>query len=128
MMNEFNPEAAAQAQSQPGVFSFVERLHGRGFPKDEVKIYLDEENAFKRNELAAKAQIEKDPKIAKKIEEEIAQLDKIIARSRYIFELHGFPPERYDKLIEEAYEEFPAEYETYVNPFSGARDKTELPN
>ena len=55
-------------------------------------------------------------------------LDAIIAQSAYVFVLSGFSPDRYDDIIDEIYEEFPAEYDVNVNPFSGAREKTELPN
>lgn len=128
-MNEFNPEAAAEAQSQPGTFSFVERLQGRGFPTSKVKVYLDEANGFKRTQLAIKAEspgLKPEEKVA--LEKQIEELDAVIAQSRYIFELHGFDPDRYDEVIDEAYEQFPAEYEVSLNPFSGAKTKEEVDN
>lgn len=129
----FDAQGAAEAQSQPGTFSFVERLHGRGFPKSEVKVYLDEVNGFERNKLALQAETQKvtkgdGAKPNVEAEARIAELDALIAKSRYIFELHGFPPERYDAIIDEVYEEFPAEYEVTINPYSGARDKQEKPS
>lgn len=130
-MNEFNPEEAAEAQSKPGVFSFVERLHGRGFPTSKVKIYLDEETAFERQRLALQleaGEIAGGLKDAKQVQEKIDELDAIIAQSAYTFVLSGFSPDRYDDIIDEIYEEFPAEYEVNVNPFSGAREKVEIPN
>src|SRR5690349_6105667 len=120
MMSDFDPQAAAEAQSQPGTFSFVERLQGRGYPHSTVKVYLDEATAFERNELALRAGTAESIEQAKQIEEKIEELDRKLAQSRYLFELHGFSPERYDEVIDEAFEQFPAEYETSINPFSGA--------
>lgn len=129
-MTEFNPEEAANAMSAPGVFSFVERLSGRGYPSSEVKIYLDEKTAFERQRLAIdiEAGVFKNVEDAAAAQEKIEQLDAQIAESGYTFVLEGFSPDRYDDIIDEAYKEFPAEYDVTVNPFSGAREKAEIHN
>lgn len=124
----FDPKAAAEAASEPGTFSFIDRLLGRNYPTHTVKVYLDEQTGFERTRLATRAQTEKNADEAAKLEKQIEELDKKLAASRYSFVLQGFPPERYDAIIEEAREDYPAEFEEHVHPFSGERIRKEKPN
>lgn len=135
MNNENEIEAAlkqAQEASEPGKFSFIDRVRGRAHPTDSVVIYLDEALAYKRKKLsesldkAARSKKDVEDRIA--IEAEIENVDKELAKSKYTIDLRGFVSEDYQAIIDEVREQYPAEYEETVNPLSGERVKTEIPN
>lgn len=129
-MNDYNPEEAAQASITPGAFSFMDRLLGRNYPVSVVKVYLDEQSAFERTRLALKAEAYKvrNAQANVELEKQIEEIDKRLQEAKYEIHLQGFPPEEYDKLIDEVNEQYPPEYEENLNPISGERIKKEIPN
>lgn len=128
-MNEETEDAArelAKKASEPGAFTFLDRLLGRNYPTDEVVIYLDEAAGYKVSELRRKAKMSADPETAAAIEEQIDALDREVVKSAAIFRLQGMPNEEYDAIIDDIYEQMPAEYEETTNPFTGRKEKTEI--
>lgn len=130
MTDEFNPDAAIEAATQPGTFSFVERLTGRGYPTSDVRIYLDEQAAFERLVLKNEATSEEVTSLAtaEEVEAKIEELDRRLVESRYVITLKGFPPERYDEIIAECETQYPTKYEEHTNVFSGEKIKNRIEN
>lgn len=127
-MSEINPEEIAEAASQPGTFSFVDRLLGRNYPTTSVNMYLDEQAAFDRQSLSFEAEAfklrnkEQNLELVAKIDE----LDRQLNANKYVITLQGFPPEEYDALVLECEEQYPPKYEETTNPFSGEKKRTKV--
>lgn len=131
MTDEFDPMEAAKAASEPGTFSFIDRLLGRNYPTSKVLVYLNEQAAFERLNLVQELNDPHsvlDPEDRVRMEDEIEALDATLLNSRYVITLQGFPPEEYDELLEEVNEQYPVEYTEYTNMFSGEKIKQEVEN
>lgn len=131
MTSEFDPMEAAQAASEPGTFSFIDRLVGRNYPTSEVYLYLDEQAAYDRLHLIGELNQPTSvltPEDRVRMEGEIAALEKTLLDGRYTVTLQGFPPEQYDEILEEVNEQYPIEYTEYTNMFSGEKVKNEVDN
>lgn len=117
--------AAAQA---PETFDFAAVVQGRGYPKDEVHIHLDEATAYKIQRLEEKINAEDDGNKINALEAEIESLRAELARSRYTFKLTGISTERQEELLAKAKSDFPVEYERQKNPFTQTMVQIEKPN
>lgn len=124
-MSNATPEELAAAAREPGTFSFIERLRGRNYAKDSVTVYLDEELGYKLAEL--KRQIEEAPNLSAKeldvIQKKIDAINAELAPSKYVFYVEGISNQDYDKLVDDAAEQFPYEYAETVDPWSGKKSK-----
>jgi hypothetical protein len=122
-MSNATPEELAATAREPGTFSFIERLRGRNYAKDDVAIYLNEELGYKLAEL--KAQIKDTPTLSAEelaaIQEKIDAILVELAPDKYIFHIEGISNEDYDKLVDEAAEQVPYEYEETVDPWTGKK-------
>lgn len=127
-MTEFDPIAAAEATTERGAFSFMDRLLGRNMPKDEVVVYLDEASGYRIQSLEKRLAHTSNPEQVKALEDEILELRKLAAQSKYTFRLEAIPAEEYDALILEAQAEYPVEYDTQVNPLSNEVIRYEVEN
>lgn len=131
MTDEFDPMEAAQSASEPGSFSFIDRLVGRNYPTSDVYVYLDEQAAFNRNHLKFQLLDDTLPLTTEervKMEAEIEAIDAQLRADRYTITLQGFPPEEYDQVLAEVNEQYPIEYAEYTNMFSGQKVKEEVDN
>jgi hypothetical protein len=122
-MSNATPEELAAAAREPGTFSFIERLRGRNYAKDTVTVYLNEELGYKLQEVEAK--IEDGPSVDElaALEKELAALRAELAPDKYIFHVEGISNEDYDKLVADAVEQFPYEYEDSVDLYTGKKTK-----
>lgn len=117
---------AALDASAKGVFSFLDRLEGRNYPKLEVPVYLDEEAALIVMELAAQRADTKDPDEVNLIDEQMLSYAPRLEASKYILHLEGISTEAYDAVIDEGNEAHPVKYETEINPLTMAKVRTPI--
>lgn len=111
-------EMVDQAKS-PGVFSIINVLNERAYPKASVAVSLDEASAYEAAML--KEEIEKlekkasdNLKVVDKIEEMHRQLDDIVekmAKYTYTFHIRGISEGKREELIAQARKKYPIEYE-----------------
>lgn len=112
----------SKAASAQGTFNIVNVLAERGYPREEVKVFLDEETAYALvrtdkkiddleenassdvEEFALEAQAEQ----ARLIDYR-AKLFEKLQESLYVFHIVGMPEGVRDKLIAESFEKFPQE-------------------
>jgi hypothetical protein len=133
-MDESTPEGAANAMSQPGKFSLIERLRGRNMPTDKVNLYTDEGAAYERRLILEELDGEKqagfraDKDAIAKLEASLADVEARIKDSVAVVHMKGISSERYDELLEIARESFPTEYEEWQNPLTGQKVRAEKEN
>lgn len=118
----------AVEMSKPGKFSLIERLQGRNMPEDKVVIYLDEGAAYDRAKVNQKLANATDPDMVAELEAELADLDERIQESAVTISMRGISSEDYEKLVEQAREQYPIEYEERQSAFSLVKEKVELPS
>src|SRR6185312_1459698 len=98
-MSDKTPEELAAEVRAPGKFSFIERLRGRNYAKDDVTIYLNEELAYELQAL--KITYENTPKLSldklEFLESEIARVKEALKPDAIKFYMHGISNEEYDK-------------------------------
>lgn len=123
-----DPQTVATEMSKPETFNFLERLQGRGMPEEDVTIYLNEKLGWDLLRLEEKHANARKNADAVEIEAKIKRVKAQLADSAYIFTLRGMTNERYDELVDQAFEQHPQEYEEVVNPLTGVKNKVEIPN
>lgn len=124
-MSNKNPEELAAEAREPGTFSFIERLRGRAYAKDDVTIYLNEELGYKLQELRSKLEASNFLTAGQitEIQDQIDEVKEELKPDAITFYLEGFSSDRYDELIADAKEQFPYEYEEVVEPWSGRKSQ-----
>lgn len=123
-----SPEELATAASQPGTFSFMDRLKGRNYPTETVTVYLDEAAGYAIRKLGSKLANETDADKVKALEIELVERVAEAKASAIDFKLRAISSEAYDKIIDEVDETIPTEYEETVSPLTGQKTKTPLPS
>lgn len=126
-MSNKTPEELARESMAKGTFSFVERLRGRGYPKDDVVVYLDDDLGYKIANLERAYEAALDADEQKKIKQQILDLRDQAEPSKLVFKMQGISSKRYDELVDEANENFPVEYEESTD-LMGVKRKEEIPN
>jgi len=124
-MSNKTPEELAAATAEPGTFSFIERLRGRNYAKDDVIVYLDEQLGYELNELVVELRTNDDlnAQTTTELEEKIAQKIAELAPHAYTFHLHGISSRDYNNLIDSAANLYPYEYEEETD-ILGRKTKT----
>lgn len=120
-MSNATPEELASAVSQPGTFSFMERLLNRNYPKDTVEMYLDESLGYKLRQLEEKLSLTTNKDQVKALEDELFAVREGLKGGKYTLHLEGISNEKYDELIDKAAELYPHEYDESNNPFTGSK-------
>lgn len=127
-------ELVSQAQSEE-TFSFADVVNGRGYPRDEVTIFMDEASAheIKKLERSVDGVLEsldaKDRAAAVvEIEAKIKTLREKINKSRYVFKVVGLSSETKDDLYIKAREDIKPEYDHNKNFITGQVEKVEKPS
>jgi uncharacterized protein Yka (UPF0111/DUF47 family) len=127
-MSNLTPEELARQAGQHGTFSFIDRLRGRNYAKDDIDVYLDEDLGYKLERLHDALKSEEVPvTMHEEIIEQIKSVTAALEESKYTFYLEGMSNERYDELIDEAKEQYPYEYEEFTDPWSGKKVKSVIP-
>lgn len=126
-MSDKSAQELAEEVSKPGKFSFIDRLQGRNYPKDDVVVYLDEELGYRLLDVQRRMEGDDNhtPSIPemKLLEKEHARLSAALRDSKYTIHLQGISNEDWDAIVDDAAEHFPYEYEETTNPFTGAKTK-----
>ncbi len=137
---EDEAKAAAEAAVDPGTFDFAATVVDRAYPEFNVPLYLDERDISEY--LEAKLDIvnlekrvlqgqEQDAERAQALLDADAKLEAVIERlkgKQYVVRVKGISTDLQQKLLKEAYEKFPAEYDEFTNPMSGVVTRTEKEN
>ena len=141
-MSEKDVVELLEEAKAPGNFKIVDALKNRGFPSDQIDIFLDEDVAFVAAEI--ESQIKKvaenmDGTVDKKKLEElnnrhgelVERLDKIVedmGGSRYVFHIQGISEGEREDLYEKALEKYPMQHDVDRNPLTGEVERREKEN
>lgn len=120
-------KSKAEAASQKGTFSFLDRLADRNYAEDSVEVFLDEKAGHQIRKLTLSL-AEAQPEDHEHIEAEIEAVREKARDSRYIVHLQGISTESFDAVVDAANKEFPPEYEVSRNPLTMATEREEKPN
>lgn len=128
-------KALAEEAKKPGVFNILEVLKERGLPKDVVSIILDDETAYaaaklkeRIDELMNSDTAEDITVEVNKLQAELEPLVKKLNENRYQVYITAISEGAREKLVAQAVEKFPYEYDEEKNPFTGEAKKTEKPS
>ena len=123
-------KAVAEEHSKPGKFSFVDRVLGRNYPTKDVEVYLDEAAGHRIQELLNERQYisANDVDELERIDADLEKWRKKAADSRYVIHMEGISVEEYDKVVDEANEQFPLEYRESRHPLTMELERTVVPN
>jgi hypothetical protein len=133
-------EQIVEQAKAPGKFNIVDVLKGRGYPTDEVEVFIDESVAFvasdledKIRRLGEKMDSEKDQSkldsILKKYEDLISEKDELVKEmggTRYVFHIQGISEGERDDIWKKSTERFPVKHDTDRNPLTGKVDRVEV--
>lgn len=137
-----DPKSAVEAVTKQESFSFLSAVLDRGYPEQDVKIYLDEKKAAKLVELAEEIAVY-DQRLAgggkgKAMDDMLEKLTALTARRDELVEelkgeaftvhIKGISPERMEQLQKDAKAQFPDEVEEAVSPITGATTRTSHPH
>lgn len=128
MTDAVDPKAVAEEHSKPGAFSFIDRVLGRNYPTKGVEIYLDEAAGHKIQELLIERASTVDADEIDRLDSDLALWRKKAAESRYIVNMEGIPVEEYDKVVDDANEQFPVEYKESRHPLTMELERTPIEN
>lgn len=123
-----NVKTAAEEASKPGKFSFIDRVTGREYPTKAVEIYLDERAGLKIQELLREHSNATDAKTITRIEKDLELWRKKAQESRYTVHLEGIPVEAWDKIVDDANEQFPIEYRESRHPLTMELERNAIEN
>lgn len=135
-------EQIVEQAKAPGKFNIVDVLKGRGYPTDEVDVFIDESVAFvasdledKIRKLSEKMEAEKDKskldEVLKKYEDLMNEKDALIKEmggTRYVFHIQGISEGQRDDIWKKSVERFPIKHDTDRNPLTGKVDRVEVQN
>jgi hypothetical protein len=118
----------------PGVFSILDAISDRAYPKIDVPVYLDEQTAYdaallneKLKDLEKKALSDSVSKQIEKIEEKIGLLQEKLEQSKYVFTIQGISEGQRQDALDECHEEYPIEYIDGTGLSIGKRVEKECP-
>lgn len=121
-------QETVEALQAPDTFSFMDVIsgEGRGYPKDEVKIYLDEASAYRIQKIHGVIDtLDNTSAEHKKLSAELAELKAKVKASEYTFKLTGIPTEMNEILLKKARADMPVTYDHNKNFLTGGVEKVE---
>ena len=135
-------EQIVEQAKAPGKFNIVDVLKGRGYPTDEIDVFIDESVAFVasdmedkigklREKMESETEKSKLDEILKKYEDLMAEKDALIKEmggTRYVFHVQGISEGQRDDIWKKSVERFPIKHETDRNPLTGKVDRIEVQN
>ena len=135
-------EEIVERAKAPGKFNIVDVLKGRGYPTDEIEVFIDENVAFVASDiedsirkLGEKMDSEKDKykldELVDLHQKLIAEKDKLIEEmggARYVFHLQGISEGQRDDIWKKSIEKYPIKHDTDRNPLTGKVDRVEVQN
>ena len=126
-MSETNPVELAEEAKKPGKFNIREVINDRGYPEDEVVVYLDETIAYKA--ATVKAEMEATDASEKKYKILEGQLDKLVEQlqeSKYVFSIKGISEGKREELYKLSVNKYPLQYSESKNAFTGETKKEKI--
>jgi hypothetical protein len=127
---------SVNAAKARGTFKIIDVLANRGYPKQDVKIYMDEDSAYKASII--KEELEKidldlssgksNPVLEKKRDELIAEQEVYIdniRKSIFTFHLVGISEGKREELFSKSKKKYPIEYEKNQDILRGETKVTE---
>ena len=126
-MSETNPVELAEEAKKPGKFNILEVINDRGYPEDEVVVYLDETIAYKA--ATVKAEMEATDASEKKYKILEGQLDKLVEQlqeSKYVFSIKGISEGKREELYKLSVNKYPLQYSESKNAFTGETKKEKI--
>lgn len=127
MLDSDVTEMVEQAQN-PETFSFLDVVQGRGYPKDEVVINLDEQTAYQIQKLETRIADQTDNAEADRLSKELIGLHAKLAQSRFVFKITGVSTELKEQLLEQTIAKIPDTYDTNKNFMTGQVEKVKKNN
>jgi hypothetical protein len=128
-MSESDPIELAEKAKKPGTFNIVSAIKHRGYPQDEVNIYLDEDTAFKaalvKDELSKIDELDSEYAATKK------KLDDLLLKleeSKYVFSIKGISEGKREEINKIATDKYPLEYREDKNVYTGEIKREEIDN
>lgn len=141
-MSEKSVTELVEEAKSPAKFNIVDAIKDRGYPSDEVVIFLDEDTAYRAASIQEKIKLldfganKKDTaeQIAEredernKLIEERDSISQKLSESKYIFKLRGISEGQRDEIFQNVGKEIPAQFNVERNPLTGEKEKTEIEN
>ena len=90
-----------------GEWDLGEVLTDRAQPTDEVTVYLNEVAAYAKSKLTEVLAKTTEPAEVKKLEKQLADIEKDLEASKYTIHLTGIPTRMSENLVSKAMHEFP---------------------
>jgi hypothetical protein len=126
-MSETNPVELAEEAKKPGKFNILEVINERGYPEDEIVVYLNETIAYKA--AMVKTEMEATDAADKKYKTLEAELDKLVEQlqdSKYVFSIKGISEGKREELYKLSVNKYPLEYSETKNAFTGEVKKEKI--
>lgn len=141
-MSNDTPEEIVEKAKKPGVFSIINVLQERAYPKDSIEVSLDEALAFKASRISEKIEefnkqinnvddADEIDSLSDKRDELVAQREEILAEIKtklYTVNITGIPEGRREEIYTEAIEKFPIEYVEATPSLLGDAKREEAEN
>jgi len=128
---------------KPGVFKIVDVVKNRGYPKDEIDVFIDENVAFRIAEIneainSISEQMDKAGANKKVLDKFLKQREEILdarqklldemGEAKYVFHLTGISEGSRQDLFDKAVEKFPIKTVTKMNQVTGEMEDKEVEN
>lgn len=113
-------KAAAEENSKPGTFNFLDRVQSRNYPEVEREIYLDEAAGLKIQHLLSEREriAPDDVEAINRNDSDLALWREKAKESRYTVRMRGISAGDYDEIVDLAQEDYPLEYREDRNPLT----------
>jgi hypothetical protein len=136
-------EEIVNEAKKPGKFNIVDVVKDRGYPKDEIDVFIDENVAFRIAEIneainsisnkmdSAGADKKTLDKLLKQHEEILNTRQKLLdemGEAKYVFHLTGISEGSRQDLFDKAVKKFPIKTVTKMNQVTGEMEEKEVEN
>jgi hypothetical protein len=136
-------EEIVNEAKKPGKFNIVDVVKDRGYPKDEINVFIDENVAFRIAEIneainsisnkmdSAGADKKTLDKLLKQHEEILNTRQKLLdemGEAKYVFHLTGISEGSRQDLFDKAVKKFPIKTVTKMNQVTGEMEEKEVEN
>lgn len=136
-------EEIVNEAKKPGKFNIVDVVKDRGYPKDEINVFIDENVAFRIAEIneainsisnqmdSAGADKKALDKLLKQHEEILNARQKLLdemSEAKYVFHLTGISEGSRQDLFDKAVKKFPIKTVTKMNQVTGEMEDKEVEN
>ena len=117
-MSEEEIRESVDEAKAPGTFNIMAVLKDRGYPKDKITVFIDEEMAYEAAKLKeeldsidSKNKTESAKKNRADLADKIDEIREQLAKSAYVIHLEGISEGKREEIYREAKKKYPIEYE-----------------